>query len=156
MNTTGIYSIVRHPLYLGNFVIWVGIVLFTRSILLAAFCFLAFFIYYERIIIAEETFLSQKFGEAFAQWAEKTPMFIPRFKLWCRPAYPFSWRVVLTREYPGFFAITAAFTAIEILGDRFYEGKWQLDWLWAAIFCVGLVVFVTLRTLKKLGITRPR
>jgi hypothetical protein len=83
-------------------------------------------------------------------------MLIPKVKLWCRPAYPFSWRVVLTREYPGFFAITAALTAIEILGDRFCKGKWQLDRLWAAIFCVGLLVFVTLRTLKKLGITKPR
>jgi len=25
VNTTGIYSIVRHPLYLGNFVIWLGL-----------------------------------------------------------------------------------------------------------------------------------
>lgn len=152
LNTTGMYSIVRHPLYLGNFVIWAGIVLFTRSILLAAFCFLAFFLYYERIIIAEETFLSQKFGEAFTQWAEKTPMFIPKFKLWCRPAQPFSWRAVLTREYPGLLAITASFFAIEVLGDRFYEGKWQLDWMWVTILCTGLLVFLTLRTLKKLRI----
>jgi len=154
LNTTGIYSIVRHPLYLGNFVIWVGIVLFARSVLLAAFCFLAFFLYYERIIIAEETFLSQKFGSAFAQWAEKTPLLIPRFKLRRKPARPFSWRAVLAREYPGIFMITASFFALEVLGDRFYNGRWQLDWMWIVIFCVGLLVFVTLRTLKKMGITR--
>ncbi len=152
LNTTGIYSIVRHPLYLGNFVIWVGVVLFPRSILLAAFCFLAFFLYYERIIIAEETFLSEKFGAVFTQWAEKTPMFIPKFKLWCRPTHPFSWRVVLAREYPGFFAIAASLTAIEVLSDRFSEGKWQIDWLWATIFLAGLLVFLILRTLKKMRI----
>jgi len=156
LNSTGIYSVVRHPLYLGNFVVWMGIVLFARSILLAAFCSLAFFLYYERIIIAEEAFLSQKFGSAFAQWAEKTPMFIPRFKLWHKPALPFSWRTVLTREYSGLLAITASFVAIEIISDRFYQGKWQLDWMWAGIFCVSLLVFVTLRTLKKLRIiTHP-
>jgi protein-S-isoprenylcysteine O-methyltransferase Ste14 len=152
LNTTGMYSIVRHPLYLGNFVIWVGIVLFARSILLAAFCFLAFFLYYERIIIAEEAFLSEKFGAAFAQWAKKVPMIVPRFKLWCKPAQPFSWQVVLSREYSGLLTITVSFVAIEVLGDRFYEGKWQLDWMWVAIFCVGLLVFVTLRTLKKMRI----
>ena len=27
LNTTGIYSIVRHPLYLGNYLIWVGLAL---------------------------------------------------------------------------------------------------------------------------------
>src|SRR5262245_43751615 len=30
LNTTGIYSLVRHPLYLGNFWIWIGISLYTR------------------------------------------------------------------------------------------------------------------------------
>jgi len=154
LNTTGMYSIVRHPLYLGNFVIFVGIALFARSTLLAVACVLAFFLYYERIIIAEEAFLSDKFGEVFTQWAEKTPMIVPRFRLWCKPAQPFSWRVVLTREYPGFFTIIASFTAIEVISDRFYEGKWQLDWMWGTILCVGLLVFVILRTLKKMRIIK--
>ena len=29
LNTTGIYSTVRHPLYLGNYFMWIGIVMFT-------------------------------------------------------------------------------------------------------------------------------
>ncbi len=31
LNVTGIYSIIRHPLYLGNFFMWLGPVLFLRS-----------------------------------------------------------------------------------------------------------------------------
>lgn len=154
LNTTGMYSIVRHPLYLGNLVIFVGIALFARSTLLAVVCVLAFFLYYERIIFAEETFLSEKFGEVFTQWAEKTPMIVPRFKLWRKPAHPFSWQTVLTREYSGFFAITASLFAIEVTSERFYEGKWQLDLMWAAIFLAGLLVFLILRTLKKTRIIR--
>lgn len=152
LNTTGMYSVVRHPLYLGNFVIWVGIVLDVHSILLAVFCFSAFYLYYVRIIIAEEAFLSEKFGENFTQWAEKTPMLLPRFKLWRKSSQPFSWQAVLAREYPGFLVITASFLAIEMVGDRFYEGKWQLDWLWVTIFCIGLLTFVVLRALKKMRI----
>jgi protein-S-isoprenylcysteine O-methyltransferase Ste14/membrane-associated phospholipid phosphatase len=152
LNTTGIYSIVRHPLYLGNFVIWAGIVLFPHSITLAAFFLLAFFLLYERIIHAEEAFLVEKFGTAFTEWAQKTPMFVPRFKLWRKPELPFSWQTALAREYPAFFAIIASFTAIEIFGDRFYEGKWEFDPMWVIIFCTGLLVFVTFRTLKKLRI----
>lgn len=149
LNTTGMYSVVRHPLYLGNFIIWAGIVLAVHSILLTVFCFSAFYLYYVRIIIAEEAFLSEKFGENFIQWAKKTPMLIPRFKLWRKPAKPFSWQAVLSREYPGFLAIAASFLAIEIVGDRFYEGMWQLDWLWVTIFCASLLTFAILRTLKK-------
>ena len=29
LNTTGIYSVVRHPLYLGNFFMWLGPIMFT-------------------------------------------------------------------------------------------------------------------------------
>lgn len=154
LNTTGMYSIVRHPLYLGNFVIWAGIVLFPYSFALAAFCLLAFFLLYERIIHAEEAFLVEKFGTAYTEWARKTPMFVPRFKLWRKPELPFSWKSVMAREYPGFFAIIASFTAIEIFGDRFYEGKWEFDPMWVVIFCAGLLVFVVLRTLKKTRIIR--
>jgi protein-S-isoprenylcysteine O-methyltransferase Ste14/membrane-associated phospholipid phosphatase len=154
LNTTGTYSIVRHPLYLGNFVIWVGIVLFARSISLAAFCLLAFVLYYERIIIAEEEFLSQKFGEVFTKWADKTPMIVPRFKLWCKPAQPFSWLAVINREYSGLLTITASFIAIEALGDRFYEGRWKLDWMWAVIFCISLLASAAIGALKKTGILR--
>ena len=81
-------------------------------------------------------------------------MLIPRFKLWCRSACPFSFRAGLIREYPGFFAITAVFTALEIFGDRFYEGRWQLDRIWVVIFFVGLAAFVALRTLKKSGFAK--
>jgi hypothetical protein len=83
-------------------------------------------------------------------------MIIPRFKLWLKPAHPFSWGQVLSREYPGFFAIIVIFTAIEIFGDRFSQGTWQLDWVWAIIFCLGLLVFLTLRTLKKTQIFKNR
>ena len=32
LNTKGIYSMVRHPLYLGNFLMWIGIVMYTYNI----------------------------------------------------------------------------------------------------------------------------
>lgn len=56
LNVTGLYSIVRHPLYLGNFFIWLGISLFARHWLLSVTCMLIFWLYYERIIFAEEEF----------------------------------------------------------------------------------------------------
>ncbi|MEO5570538.1 MAG: isoprenylcysteine carboxylmethyltransferase family protein, partial [Bacteroidia bacterium] len=63
LNSKGIYSIVRHPLYLGNYLIWIGIVLFTLNIWFVIIVSLLYWIYYERIMIAEEAFLEKKFGE---------------------------------------------------------------------------------------------
>lgn len=53
LNTRGIYSTVRHPLYVGNFFMWMGIVLFADSPWFSIVVALAFWLYYERIMFAE-------------------------------------------------------------------------------------------------------
>ncbi|MBU1712559.1 MAG: isoprenylcysteine carboxylmethyltransferase family protein [Proteobacteria bacterium] len=149
LNTTGIYSLVRHPLYLGNFIIWLGISLFAHLWWLTLICTLVFWIYYERIMFAEEEFLKKKFGKEYEDWAGNTPAFIPKMKGWKKPDLPFSMKKVLKGEYNGFFGIIAVFTILEVVGDYFAEGKLELDLMWSLIFGTGFVVFVMLRTLKK-------
>ena len=52
LNTSGIYSMVRHPLYLGNYLMWIGIVLFTQNIEFTIIISLMYWLYYERIMFA--------------------------------------------------------------------------------------------------------
>jgi protein-S-isoprenylcysteine O-methyltransferase Ste14 len=148
LNTTGMYSIVRHPLYLGNVLISLGIVLFPRMPWLAALSMLLLWIYYERIMYAEEEFLRAKFGRTFLEWAQRTPAFIPRPGLWRPPSLPFCIRSVLRREYSGFFAIVTVFSSLELLGDLAVRHRVVLDGLWLALFGVALVAYITLRSLK--------
>ncbi len=77
LNVTGIYSIVRHPLYVGNFFMWLGPVLFLRSVWFTIVFCLVYWLYYERIMFAEEQFLRRKFGDAYDKWSEKVKAFIP-------------------------------------------------------------------------------
>ncbi len=149
LNTTGMYSIVRHPLYLGNFIIWLGLSLFLRLWWFSVLILLIFWLYYERIIFAEETFLEERFGETFLQWAQKTPAFIPKLKNWRKSALHFSLRTVLRREYSSFFAIIVSFTVLEILGDRIAQGRWTFDSVWMVIFSVSLLIYLIIRILKK-------
>lgn len=149
LNTTGSYSIVRHPLYVGNFLIWLGISLFVQLWWISLIFILVFWLYYERIIFAEEEFLRGKFDRDFLEWSAATPAFVPKFGNWKDPDGPFSWKAALRREYSGFFAIIATFTFLELVGDRIAKGRWELDWMWAVIFSAGLVTYVVLRTLKK-------
>lgn len=149
LNTTGMYSIVRHPLYLGNFLIMLGIVMFTQVWWAILIAILSFWIYYERIIFTEEEFLRKKFGELFLQWAQDTPAFIPKLTNWKKPDMPFSMKTVLRREYTGFFVIVSAFTCFDILGDFIAEGKLEIDLEWIVFFTVGAIIYLTLRTLKK-------
>lgn len=149
LNTTGIYSLIRHPLYVGNFFCWLGVSMFVHSWAISVICILSFWLYYERIMFAEEEFLRSKFGKLFEQWASRTPAFTPSFKNWVPASLPFSWRNVLKREYSGFFAIIAAFTILEVVGDVVVEGRFVFDQMWAIIFAIGLTIYLVLRTLKK-------
>jgi len=98
LNTTGIYSVVRNPLYLGNFFMFLGVALFPHLWWLTLIFVLAFWLYYERIIFAEEAYLRTKFGAEYLDWAERTPVFVPRFRNYQKSNLPFSLKNVLRRE----------------------------------------------------------
>jgi len=148
LNTTGLYSVARHPLYLGNFFIFLGIVLFIQTIWLIIVAILSFWLYYERIMFAEEEFLREKFGAAFLKWAAKTPAFLPKFRNWQQPALTFSFRNILKREYTAFFLIIASFALLNIVGNIFTKDKLKVDLMWLILFIAGFIVYVILRTLR--------
>jgi protein-S-isoprenylcysteine O-methyltransferase Ste14 len=149
LNTTGMYSLVRHPLYLGNFIIWFGISMFPMHWWLCVIFALVFWLYYERIVFAEEEFLRQKFGEAWLDWAQETPTFLPRIKGWKAPPLPFSWRSVLRREYSGVFGIVVCFYLLEVYSHVIVSRQIEVHAVWTVIFLAGLALYLTLRTLKK-------
>jgi len=149
LNTTGIYSMTRNPLYLGNFFMMFGVALLVRDGWVALIFVLTFWLYYERIIMAEEAYLKNKFGKEYEDYAAHTPAFLPRSKLWKRPELTFSLRNVLKREYSGLFGVIAAFTVLQYIGDYIVAGRLMIDYVWLSLFTFGLLVYITLRTLKR-------
>lgn len=149
LNTTGMYSLTRNPLYLGNATIYMAIALFTQDLYFSILMLLFLVIYLERIIATEERFLSDKFGNLYLDWAKEVPVFFPRFSRWERPELPFSIRNVLRREYSGLFALIATMFAIEAVRDLLVEHEPALDPAWLAAFVFGAAVYVGLHSLKK-------
>lgn len=154
LNTTGMYSIVRNPLYLGNFIIILGVLLSIKVWWLVALGSLAFFIYMERIILAEEKFLADTYGQNYAEWRAKTPAIWPNFKLWQKPELPLSMKTVMKREYPGLIAIGAAFFITEFITDVYFEKEPVREWViddiaWPIMMGAFLAIGLTLRYLKK-------
>ena len=70
LNTKGMYSLVRHPLYLGNYFMWHGIMLYAGSYEFVVYFTLAFLLYYSLIAMAEAKFLKGKFGIEYNNWAD--------------------------------------------------------------------------------------
>lgn len=149
LNTTGMYSIVRHPLYLGNFIIALGASLFSRVWFLPIIVSLAFILHYERVIFSEEEYLESKFGEEFRAWAARVPTIIPQLKNYQPSKLPFSWKAALRKEFYGMFGIVAIFFSLDTISDIIAHGQIEFDLLWTPLFIIGLIFFVIMRILKK-------
>jgi protein-S-isoprenylcysteine O-methyltransferase Ste14 len=149
LNIKGMYSIVRNPLYLGNFFMGFGISLFLRIWWVAFIYALLFIIYYERIIIAEEAFLVQKFKQQYLEWAGRTPAFFPKFSQWQTAELPFSFKKALRREYHGFLAVILSMFALEVVSDIYLHHDFKFDFMWKCIVAIGVIGYVIIRFLHK-------
>lgn len=147
LNTTGAYSITRNPLYVGNYVVGLGVCLATTSVWLVLTYTFAFCLYYERIVIAEEVFLEKRFGNEFRTWASQTPAFFPRIGNWCVPALPLSFRSMIRREYSTLMLTATMHFSVHSVANAF-RGNLGLD-LAAYSFGCATLLYVLTRATKK-------
>ncbi len=150
LNTTGMYSLVRHPLYLGNFFMWLGIAMLTQNLWFNIAFILAYILYYERIMYAEEMFLIDKFKGTYMKWSARTPAIVPNFKNYQKAKYSFNWKKILKKEKNGFAAIFALIWLFEFVGDQVEHGiaHFEYDgWFFLALGS-GIIYFI-LKIFKK-------
>lgn len=148
LNTTGIYSTVRHPLYLGNYLMWIGIVLYTKNIEFAIIVSLLYWLYYERIMFAEERFLERKFGKPYLDWASGVPAFFPSFRNFKKTQVSFSLKSVLRREYSGVLATVIGFVYVDQFEQLHSYGSFSAHSNWLVVLIIVTVLTLVLRTLK--------
>ncbi|MEY3683213.1 MAG: hypothetical protein RLZZ289_1749 [Bacteroidota bacterium] len=149
LNSTGIYSMVRHPLYLGNITTYMGWVVFTGIDWLIPAMLIGFLFYYRFIIYAEEQFLTRKFGQDYLDWKSATPLLLPAFWKFKANPQPFSFKTVLENEYSGIAASMT--TAWVLLAFQWYVlGQFQEKSLLILAMALFIAVFTLgLRYLKK-------
>jgi protein-S-isoprenylcysteine O-methyltransferase Ste14 len=150
LNVTGIYSVLRHPLYLGNFFMWLGPVLFLRSACFTVVFGLIYWLYYERIMFAEEQFLRRKFGEIYDKWSENVSSFIPNSFKYIPSRLPFSVKNVLKREYNSFINIFLIFTLLDLFRNYFLSERIYLTNMWIYLTVSALIIWLVVRIILKL------
>jgi protein-S-isoprenylcysteine O-methyltransferase Ste14 len=149
LNTTGFYSVARHPLYLGNLLMWLGLSLTAHSAWVTLLILLVFWIYYERIMLAEEEYLRGRFDEEFERWAAATPAILPRWAAWRSPTLPFSVRAAVRREYSSFFAVAGLFVFLDFVRAATAHGGLYVAPAQAVVVAAGLVFYAALILIKK-------
>lgn len=75
---SGVFSIVRHPIYLGSILLYFGFIILSLSIV--AFCiWIIIILFYYFISRYEEKLLIDKLGVQYEKYMNEVPMFIPGF-----------------------------------------------------------------------------
>ena len=85
--TTGPYAYVRNPLYVGNYLIYIGMIFIAGGpwmwgLLVVALGFFAW--QYSNIITLEEETLQNLFGDEYSEYKANVPRIIPRLTPWKR------------------------------------------------------------------------
>ncbi|UGU15462.1 isoprenylcysteine carboxylmethyltransferase family protein [Sinomicrobium kalidii] len=150
LNTTGLYSLTRNPLYLGNYFMWMAIAMATGSpVFVIVFTFI-FWIYYERIIFAEEEFLRMKFGKEYIIWSQQTPVFLPKNFKYISPEISFSWKKVLKKEKNGLFALFLILFLFDTIENSLKNGSLMFE---MGLSTIGTIfagsLYLLLKYLKK-------
>ena len=150
VTSTGLYSICRHPLYVGNFFMWLGIAGFTQEPwFIVAFTFM-YWVYYERIMYAEEAFLTEKYGDKYTDWASRTPAFIPAFSKWIKPQYSFSWPKIIKQEKTGIMNLFIVIFVFEAIGSYIRNGEiLKMESYWWMLAVASIVWYIIIKVLQK-------
>jgi len=77
--TTGAFRHVRHPIYLGVMLVYLGLAVATASLLSLA-VLVGIFFYYNYIAGYEERLLAARFGEAYREYKARTGKWLPRIR----------------------------------------------------------------------------
>ena len=111
--TTGPYSYVRNPLYLGNFLLSLGVCLVANVYWLVAVLIVGYFFQYLPIIAVEEAYLLESCGSVYQTYRGQVPRFIPQFRSYPDPSpHDFSFARAIKSEKRTLTAIVCVIALI--------------------------------------------
>jgi len=84
--TTGPYAYVRNPLYLGDFLLSLGVCVISGVYWMIPILLIGFTLQYLPIILAEEEYLRKECGEVYDEYFVSVPRFIPRIRPYSKPS----------------------------------------------------------------------
>jgi protein-S-isoprenylcysteine O-methyltransferase Ste14 len=77
---TDVFAIIRHPMYLGSILIYLGFVVLSLSVI-ALVVFVCVVIFYYYLCRYEEQLLIEKLGSEYLEYMKKVPMLVPFTKI---------------------------------------------------------------------------
>jgi len=149
LNTTGSYSATRNPLYFANWLMWIGLSIFSLNYIFFLITILLFHILYERIILAEEQFLFKKFKNKYSDFCKSVPVFFPNLYNFKKAKHKCSLKKILRQEYSSTLSVIWSFLYLDIIikliySIKFLEKTAPLDSVYIHIFILTTSSYIAL------------
>lgn len=113
--TYGVFGWVRNPLYVGNFLIWMGFTVISGVYWFLPIAALLFAVEYTLIVRYEEGVLESIFGPSYLAYKSRTPRWMPRPPSGAdRESGPHDWREALRSETSTFMAYAGLVVAFAV------------------------------------------
>jgi protein-S-isoprenylcysteine O-methyltransferase Ste14 len=149
LNTTGIYSIVRNPLYIGNFFMFAGIVVVFAN--LYAFLVFALFliVQYYFVILAEEDYLKQQYKEQYAEYCQRVRRVIPTFNAYITNRNPFNLKKVIFKENDSVFNMLVMFLLVLLYKEHFFKSSISNSLYYIVPGVILIIIYIIVKVFKK-------
>lgn len=155
----GPYLLMRHPLYAGNFLILLGLVLIFNNPIAYPLFLLPFAYLYRVITDMEETRMYRRFGADYQEYrVQPVPRFWPAFgnlQAALQTTIPFGWGVAWRKEYDSCCGWLAGVIALEMYENILLYG-WKRNWPYTARGLLVLGVIGSLVLISKVHQSRAK
>lgn len=155
----GVFAHCRNPLYVGNFLILLGLALIANSVLFMAVGVPFFIVAYMAIIAAEENYLRQKFGDEFDGYCARVPRLFPILSglKQTLQSMGFNWQRLIVKEYGSAYAWMAGAILLMLKHHWLHQqAPTASPFIASLLICLVTISFLygLARYLKKMQILR--
>jgi protein-S-isoprenylcysteine O-methyltransferase Ste14/chorismate mutase len=128
--TGGIYRHTRNPMYAGNILIVLGLLLVGGNPIAIALGASFFIAAYYLITASEEQYLESAFGTSYAAYCARVPRWLPRLRnlFTTITSYRFDWPAVVVKEYGTIFSTVMIITVM--VAYKAHEANLLQRYMW--------------------------
>lgn len=137
----GIYSRIRYPLYAGNFLIWLGVILYVGVGWFVAGALAAYLVCYGMILGREEQAMLRRYGASYRAWCKAVPAVIPDRRK-SRRAAGHRLRAVVSRDFRAFMGILFTFLLLGAVKYRVVHFTWEMPLGWLVALAASLALLL--------------
>jgi protein-S-isoprenylcysteine O-methyltransferase Ste14 len=149
LNVTGIYSIARNPLYIGNFFMFCGLVAVFSNIYALLIIGIFLISQYYFIILAEENFLKETYRKDYVTYCSRVKRIFPTFKHYARNRNTFNFRKVLFKESDSVFNMLVMYLFVLFYKERVFTSRIDNPFYYIVPGAVLIAGYVIIKIIKK-------